>query len=187
MKDHESYRELAAIYPLGTLDDQERQSLESHLAAGCEECESAVKEGRKIADELAQVIEPVAPSAEVRERLLERVRLDARHFASGRHRRGVWLLVAAAACLAALGLGIRVVSLQHELGRERNARLNLERDLAAAEESLEALTALTTRAVSLVGQGPAPGARQLAALPPSRRRNTEASGCRAPAARSALP
>ena len=92
MKGHEDIRELAAIYPLGTLDDEERESLESHLASGCEECESAVREARKTIDDLAHAIEPVAPSATVRERLLARVRQDVKQSASG-HRSGLHFVV----------------------------------------------------------------------------------------------
>jgi len=171
MKGHQDYLELAAIHALGALDDQERERLEAHLAAGCEECESAMEEARRIADDLAHAIEPVAPSPAVRERLLERARQDASRSAFERPRRGLWLPLATAASLAAvLGLGLHVVSLQRVIDQERTARVELERELARAEESVRALTSLTTQTVSLAGQGPAPDARARAFIDVPNRR-----------------
>ena len=172
MKGHEEYQELVVVYALGTLDDQERQKLESHLASGCDTCESALREARLVADDLVYAIAPVAPSAEVRERLLERVRQDASaRTSSQRSRRGIWLPLATAASVAlAIGLTFHVLSLRQIIEQERRARFELEERLARAQESIGAFTSPDIQTVSLTGQGPTPGAKARAFVDPANRR-----------------
>ncbi len=172
MKGHEEYQELVAVYALGTLEDQERQKLESHLASGCDACESALREARLVADDLVHAIAPVAPSARVRERLLERVRQDApRRTSSQRSRRGIWLPLATAASVAlAIGLAFHVLSLRQIIEQERNARFELEERLARTQESIRAFTSPDIQTVSLAGQGPTPGAKARAFVDPANRR-----------------
>jgi anti-sigma-K factor RskA len=129
----------------------------------------------------------------VRERLLARVREDARRpgrteasgpaGAAGRARSRAWLPLALAASLVlAFGLGLYSRSLRSALRQERDARvavsarLDVERRtrgtaearVAAAQRAVEALTAPGTRAVTLAGLGPAPGAKAKAFLVPER-------------------
>ncbi len=173
MKGHEEYQELVAVYALGTLDDQERQKLESHLASGCDACESALREARLVADDLVHAIAPVAPSAEVRERLLERVRQDVqpKRSSSQRSRREIWLALATAASVAlAIGLTFHVLSLRQIIEQERRARFELEERLARAQESIGAFTSPDIQTVSLTGQGPTPGAKARAFVDPANRR-----------------
>jgi anti-sigma-K factor RskA len=83
------------------------------------------------------------------------------------------MALAAAATLAAVGLGLYAQTLHRRAETaetERIAREALERDLRSLTETLEAFTAPATRAVSLSGQGDAQGAAAKAFLDPENRR-----------------
>lgn len=173
MKGHEEYQELVAVYALGNLDDQERQKLESHLASGCDACESALHEARLVADDLVHAIAPVTPSARVRERLLARVRKDQQPESGSaqRSQRGIWLPLATAASVAlTTGLALHVLSMRQVIEQERDARFELEEKLAHAQDSVRAFTSSDIQTVSLAGQGPTPGAKARAFVDPENRR-----------------
>lgn len=168
---HEDYLELAAIYALGALDGEDRAKLEAHLASGCELCRDAIFDSEEVLADLALASPPAAPPDSVRERLLERVRRDTeapKTSSSGGSR--LLLAFAAAATLAAIGLGIYARTERRRAGEERLAREALERDLGRLTETLEAFTAPATRAVNLAGQGDASGAAAKAFLDPENRR-----------------
>ena len=61
------------------------------------------------------------------------------------------MALAAAATLAAVGIGLYARTLQQRADDERVARDALERDLGSLTETLQAFTAPATRAVSLSG------------------------------------
>ena len=173
MKGHEEYQELVAVYALGTLDDQEREALESHLASGCDACESALREARQVADELVNSVAPVTPSPRVRERLMKRVREDgpSRQSDAQTTGRGMWLTLATAASVVlAIGIGLHALHLQEVLEQERLARSDLAHKLARTQESIRAFTSPEIQAVSLAGQGPTPGAKARAFVDPENRR-----------------
>jgi anti-sigma-K factor RskA len=168
---HEEYLELAAIYALGALDGEDRLKLETHLASGCEICRDAIFDSENVLADLALAAPLAAPPDSVRERLFERVRRDSvvrkeRRSAPSR----LWMALAAAATLAAVGLGLYARTLHTRAETERVAREALERDLGSLTETLEAFTAPATRAVSLSGQGDAQGAAAKAFLDPENRR-----------------
>ncbi len=173
-QDHEEYLELAAIYALGALDGEDRAKLETHLASGCEICRDEILDSEKLLADLALAAPHAAPPDSVRRRLFERVREDS-GAATERSPLPFRLTraLAAAATLAAVGLGVYARTL-HERAEtaetERAAREALERDLGSLTETLEAFTAPATRAVSLSGQGEAPGAAAKAFLDPENRR-----------------
>ncbi len=170
---HEEYLELAAIYALGALEGEDRLKFETHLASGCEVCRNAIFDSEIVLADLALAAPLAAPPDSVRERLFERVRRDSpvrkvRKEKSGPSR--LWMALAAAATLAAIGLGLHARTLQRRAETERVAREALERDLGSLTETLEAFTARATRAVSLAGQGDAQGAAAKAFLDPENRR-----------------
>jgi len=170
-QDHEEYLELAAIYALGALDGEDRRKLETHLASGCDLCRDAIHHSEQVLADLALAVPLAAPPDSVRERLFERVRKDSgvrREKSSGSSR--LFLSLAAAATLAAIGLGLYARTLHRRAETERAAREALERDLGALTETLEAFTAPATRAVSLSGQGDAQGAAAKAFVDPENRR-----------------
>lgn len=174
---HEEYLELAAIYALGALDGEDRLSFETHLASGCEICRDTIFDSEKVLADLALAAPFAAPPASVRAGLFERVRRDS---TAGNVRRvrketgsgpsGVWMALAAAASLAAVGLGLYARTLYERAESQRVAREALERELGSITETLQAFTAPATRAVSLSGQGDAQGAAAKAFLDPENRR-----------------
>jgi anti-sigma-K factor RskA len=171
---HEEYLELAEIYALSALDGADRLRLEAHLASGCETCRDAIFDSEKILADLALAAPLAAPPDSVRERLFDRVRRDSpfRNFwkeTSSRPSR-VLMALAAAATLAAVGLGLHARTLERRAETDRVSREALKRDLGSLTETLEAFTAPATRAMSLSGQGDAQGAAAKAFLDPENRR-----------------
>jgi len=174
---HEEYLELVAIEALGALDGEDRLTLEAHLASGCKICRDAIFDSEKVLADLALAAPLAAPPDSVRERLFERVRRDSpvRPVRPGREETSsvpsrLLMTLAAAATLAAVGLGLYARTLQQRADNERIAREASERELGSLTETLEAFTAPTTRAVSLSGQGDAQGAAARAFLDPENRR-----------------
>ena len=72
---HEEYKELAALDAVGALDAEEARLLGEHLAA-CEECGREARELREAAAAIVYAVEPVAPPASLRARVLENARLS---------------------------------------------------------------------------------------------------------------
>jgi anti-sigma-K factor RskA len=70
---HEEYKELLALEAAGALEAGERAPLEGHLSS-CAECRTDLRELSDAAAALAYTIEPVAPPAALRARVLEAVR-----------------------------------------------------------------------------------------------------------------
>jgi anti-sigma-K factor RskA len=70
------FLELVESYALGSLDPEERASLEAHLAAGCAECGKALEEARWLVSQLACLAPEAGPSGVLRARLIETVRAD---------------------------------------------------------------------------------------------------------------
>jgi anti-sigma-K factor RskA len=77
VSDHQSFRELIEGYALGVLDDQERASLEAHLASGCTECAQALAEARVLVSQLAYLAPPAEPPAQLKQRLLHTAQNEA--------------------------------------------------------------------------------------------------------------
>ena len=78
MTDHDELLQLAELHALGGLSPEERARVEEHVADGCETCAAALRASLDVADQLLLAIGPVAPSGEVRERLLGQVRAQER-------------------------------------------------------------------------------------------------------------
>lgn len=66
-------RELAALYALGALDEDERHDFERHLAEGCAACAAELRECEETVSRLALAAPPADPPAPLREKLLARV------------------------------------------------------------------------------------------------------------------
>jgi anti-sigma-K factor RskA len=106
VSERDQYRELIEAHALGALDEQERASLEAHLAFGCPECTKALAEARHLVTQLVYLAPPAEPSEMLRARLLQKVRAEAS--AAGAEAEAVrasrspvplWLWVAVAALL----------------------------------------------------------------------------------------
>lgn len=66
----EGMAELCAAYALGTIEDRDRKRLEAHLAEGCAECESALREHGYAATLLAASAPRVLPIPTLKDRVL---------------------------------------------------------------------------------------------------------------------
>jgi anti-sigma factor ChrR (cupin superfamily) len=66
-------QELASLYALGTLSEDEKAAFEAHLSLGCPVCESEVTSFRRVTGAIAQTASPIHPRHELRERLMKAV------------------------------------------------------------------------------------------------------------------
>jgi anti-sigma-K factor RskA len=69
LKGHDEYRDILALAALDAADGEELRDFEAHLAS-CAECRAQLREMRGAASALALAAPPVAPSPELRTRLL---------------------------------------------------------------------------------------------------------------------
>lgn len=74
----EKYLEFAAAYALGALDGDELREYEAHLKSGCPVCGAEVTLLMEAASTLPTALKRVSPPGELKERVLEAVRLSER-------------------------------------------------------------------------------------------------------------
>jgi anti-sigma-K factor RskA len=74
---HEDYRELLAAHALTALDAADARALDAHLES-CAECRAELSEWLEVSALIALDAEPVAPSAQLRDRILANVAAEAR-------------------------------------------------------------------------------------------------------------
>jgi anti-sigma-K factor RskA len=116
----DTLQDLAAAYALGALSPEEASRFEAYLA-GSAEAQREVAEYREVAALLALGGPDAAPSPDLRERVLARMRApSARPSAAPRRRQGPWGALAAG-LVAAAGLGFGFV--QHQEVRDLRAQL----------------------------------------------------------------
>jgi anti-sigma-K factor RskA len=72
---HEDYKEMIPAHALSALDGAEARALNDHLSE-CDECRSELQEWEATAAAMAVSAQPMEPSPEVRERLLNEVRKE---------------------------------------------------------------------------------------------------------------
>jgi hypothetical protein len=144
MNTHESIRESIAAYALDALDPDERrrvqQDLLEHLP-GCADCSATMRELREVADELATGVDPVAPSRELEQRLLDAVRGEPRARTQPARRSRFMARIAVAAVVVGLA-GSVALNVSYVVGADR-----AERDRIA----LAAMTHPDARTVALRG------------------------------------
>jgi anti-sigma-K factor RskA len=98
----DQFRDLIEAYALGSLDPEDRASVEAHLAAGCAECGKALEESRWLVSQLAYLAPDAQPSDMLRGRLLKTVRADAAKspaYTSGKSEIPLWMWGAVAAAV----------------------------------------------------------------------------------------
>src|SRR5271155_3315337 len=71
-------RDRAALYVAGALSGEEAGDFEAHLKQGCEVCGAEVKAFSQVTDELAGAVPSEAPSAKLRERVLDKIASEVR-------------------------------------------------------------------------------------------------------------
>jgi anti-sigma-K factor RskA len=138
----DSFRELIEAHSLGTLDPEERQALEAHLATGCAECAKAFEEARWLVSQLAYLAPEAEPSAMLRGQLLKTVRAEAAGSARVPSKSSIpfwmWGAVAAALLFAFYGayeahsLRERVREMQTALATQTQIGQEVSRQLALA-------------------------------------------------------
>jgi len=151
------------LYALDALEDLERAALERHLRSGCPRCAGVLAEARATAASLATLVPPVAPSPEVKRKLMAEI--TPRPVA--RPVRWVWPALATTAAAAAAVTFFLVAAPARRERNEARAALAIaeararqaETDFARAARSLRLLRAPGLEMASLAGQGPSPGAR----------------------------
>jgi anti-sigma-K factor RskA len=114
--------DLAAAYALNALDPEDRWTYERHLDS-CERCRDEVARLRESAKELAHATTGPEPRPELRDRILRAAR-EERPASVTPLRRRPWLfpataLAAAAATVAAVGLGLWANSLRNDVDGQR--------------------------------------------------------------------
>ena len=182
---HEEFESIAALDAIGAATADEQRALDAH-AAECADCRHARDEFAEAAAMLATSLDPVAPPAEVRARVLtiteepvEQEELDREVLTSSRWKIHPWWLATAATLFLALWgwreMGIhaakeRMRSQEAELSslQEQNELLAQQREKLSAE--LAALGAKNTRAIELAGQQVSPESAARVFLQPEQRR-----------------
>lgn len=155
---------------LGALTPAEEAEVRAHVA-GCPECAADVRASQLVADTLAWSVDPVAPPAAIRQRVLSSVRAGTPERVQTRGRWLPWLAAAATLVIAA-GLGAdgvrlrgRIQTLELQLrdavaqvraGQEQTQQARLV--AANAERQLSVLAAPDVAHVDLKGQPSAPQA-----------------------------
>jgi anti-sigma-K factor RskA len=128
--------DLAAAYALGSLSSEEARRFEAYLA-GSPEAQREVAEYRDVAALLALGGPEAAPSAELRERVLSRIRGPSARLSPALRRRPAPWGALAAGLVAAVGLGFGYVQLREV----RDLRAELGRTVQRLAETSELLTA----------------------------------------------
>lgn len=73
MEPTDELRELASLYALDALAQNEKAVYEAHLGAGCAVCTNEVASFRKVAGTIGMTVDPVSPPAELRARLMNAI------------------------------------------------------------------------------------------------------------------
>jgi anti-sigma-K factor RskA len=172
--DHDVFREQAALYAIGALEEAERAAFEAH-AAGCAECTAEARSLLSVANTLSQTVPQYDPPPGLRDRVLKHVHpagssMKAREARPPRAL-APWLSAAAALAIA-VGLGAYAVSLRSRVagleGQLREAMIRIDageqqmvasRQLVASLQTpIAVLTAPDVKRFDLAGQAPAPQA-----------------------------
>jgi anti-sigma-K factor RskA len=151
LSEHAPFRELIEPYALGALEDQERASLEAHLAGGCPECAKALDEARVLVSQLAYLAASTEPPAQLKGRLMKHVRREASaaermRTASRNIPRWLWAGVAALLLFTFYSawnsrrLSDEIKRINSELAAEQQLNRQRLRELAMAQREARILT-----------------------------------------------
>ena len=152
MSVHEQFAEDLALYALGTLQGEERVSLEKHLE-GCAGCRRELEQLRGDMALMALSTAGPVPPRRARHRLIEAVAREPRRSAASA-KRGWWILVpwVAAAALAAglVALWLQNSDLQRRIAGLQDQSAQQLAELQRAREVVSTLTATDAMRVTLV-------------------------------------
>jgi anti-sigma-K factor RskA len=141
---HEDIQSDLPLYALGSLDAEERQAIEQHLAAGCDSCAAELVAWREVVG-LVPLEVPARAAPDLKEKLLARVHA-ARPEAAIRsqpsrlaRRRIGWAMPLAAAALALLAIATyREIGWRAERARLASERAQRQQQIAGLQRELEA-------------------------------------------------
>jgi anti-sigma-K factor RskA len=161
--EQEALQDLAAAYALGVLSPEEAQRFETFLA-GSPEAQREVADYRDVAALLALAGPEAAPSTDLRERVLSRLRAPSVRVAAPVRRTSAPWRALAAGLVAAIGLGFGYVQfreardLRAELGRTMQRLAATSELLTAREATLNAIYEPGVQMFQLTASGdPDPG------------------------------
>ena len=211
MSVHEDYKEMLAAHGLGALDASEARSLETHLQ-GCDECQRELNEWESTAAVLALDTAPIAPSFQLRDRILDAARADvAKSTSAGltagsatsrreaskvvslpTHRKTPpaipsWFAIAAGLVFVVLLGSLFVLWRQNKAAGEELARLSAQvreaqQQMVRQREAIEIVTAPGARMSELAGTKEMPGAHGMVAFDKNGRAIVMAKGLPPPPA-----
>jgi hypothetical protein len=111
---------------LDALEPAERDELRAHLASGCPNCAGALAEAEAIMAQVPQALDPVTPSPQARDRLMQRVLVTPKGSSSSLKMpetttNSWWRLAATALVLIIIGLSALLAVERNERQREARA------------------------------------------------------------------
>jgi anti-sigma-K factor RskA len=141
---HEDWLAQAEIYALGALDGGEQSTFETHLAAGCPECEEHIRQTHEALTLLPRSLELAPYPPGVKERVLARIAAEEALSLSGTSLPGRrWWMMAAGVLAAAgllIGLSYSLYQTRQELQQERGAVSILRAELQQRQVALQRAT-----------------------------------------------
>jgi anti-sigma-K factor RskA len=178
VSNHDQFRELIQGYALGALDAQERATLESHLASGCDDCSKALEEARWLVSQLAYLAPGAEPPDLLKGRLLQTVRAEAGAGTISRSTASEaavpwWMWAGVAALLAfslystwnARKLQNEITALREQAERQTQERAKLEQEIVAAKiQAHEAMIWSDPKSVKITLPAKDPNMPQLEAM-----------------------
>jgi anti-sigma-K factor RskA len=189
---HEEYKELISTHALSALEGPEERALKEHVAT-CANCRAEMDSWNETTASLALAAEPVEPSRQLRDRILESVRAESRELTSkkgsiesmrpvdasrvlpfAKTPKNVWSsigslgAIAAALAFVVLLLSVLVLWQQNRAAQAELARLSTQirstqEQLARERGAVELLTTPGARMADLAGTNVAPGAHAMLA------------------------
>ena len=165
MSRHE-WLEYADVYAIGALDGEDLKRFESHLAAGCPQCEQQLRDSQTVLAELARSLPLVSPPPHLKRNLMRRVESDLTKQQARpdqpRHRPNWNRLAVAASVLLVVG-GIGVLGWDDWTGRQELRNLQSENSSLRTRVGLQKqviwfLDDPQVRTVALAGLQPSPQA-----------------------------
>ena len=163
MAHSERHEEFVAAVALGMPLGADRAELEAHLREGCARCDELLADLRTAATALAAGTPPVAPPPDLRDRILSSLGPSR---ASAARSATPWRVLAAAAALFAIGVGLDDARLRRQREELRSQTSQLASRLQSAETELaqrvlraRVLESDDVRMLVLGGKDPQPQAR----------------------------
>ena len=148
----EPLQDLAAAYALGALSAEEARRFETYLA-GSAEAQREVAEYREVAALLALGGPESAPSPDLRERVLARMRTPTVRAPGAARRGGVPWGALAAGLVAVVGVGFGIVQLRAQLGSAVQQLAQTTDRLRAREATLNSIFEPGVRMFQLTASG----------------------------------